>query len=92
MRIPFTREAWADYIRWQEEAGEASDRINRLIADIQRSPFDGLGKPEPLRRNLSGWWSRRISADHRLVYRVIGVGEEQRVEIMSCRYHYARRG
>lgn len=91
MRVLFTREAWADYVHWQEEEREAVDRINRLIADIQRSPFDGLGKPEPLRHSLSGWWSRRIAADHRLVYRIVGTGEDQRVEILSCRYHYSRR-
>jgi toxin YoeB len=92
MRILFTREAWAGSVRWQEEGGEAVDRINRLIADVRRSPFNGLGKPEPLRRDLSGWWSRRIASDHRLVYRVLGTGEEQQIEIVSCRYHYSRRG
>lgn len=91
MRVLFTREAWADYVHWQEEGREVVDRINRLIADIQRSPFDGLGKPEPLRGNLSGWWSRRIASNHRLVYRIFGAGEDQRVEIMSCRYRYSRR-
>lgn len=93
MRILFTREAWADYVRWQEEERETVEsRINRLIIDIQRSPFAGIGKPEPLRQNFAGWWSRRIAADHRLVYRLVGQGNEQRVEILSCRYHYSRRG
>jgi toxin YoeB len=91
MRVLFTREAWADYLVWQGLAGETVDRINRLIAGIQRSPFTGIGKPEPLRGNHADWWSRRISSEHRLVYRVGGAGDEQRIEIMSCRFHYSRR-
>lgn len=92
MRIVFTRDAWADYLIWQERDRETVDRINRLIADIQRTPFGGIGKPEPLRRNLAGWWSRRIGGEHRLVYRLVGSGDAQRLEIMSCRYHYNRSG
>jgi len=67
------------------------DRINRLISEIQRVPFAGIGKPEPLRGNLAGWWSRRLTGEHRLVYRIVGPGETQRLEIMSCRFHYSRR-
>ena len=91
MRVLFTREAWADYVGWQETDRETALRINRLIADIQRAPFAGLGKPEPLRGNLAGWWSRRITGEHRIVYRVAGTGDEQRAEILSCRFHYTRR-
>ncbi len=64
-------------------------RLNALIEDARRSPFKGLGKPEPLKGDLSGWWSRRITGEHRLVYRVAGEpGEDQRIDIVLCRYHY----
>jgi toxin YoeB len=91
MRVLFTRTAWIDYLGWQDFDRDIADRINRLIGEIQRSPFTGIGKPEPLRGEYAGWWSRRISSDHRLIYRVVGTGGEQRVEIMSCRFHYSRR-
>ena len=65
-------------------------RINALIADIRRGLFTGIGKPEPLQGNLSGWWSRRITGEHRLVYRIVGTGDAQRIEIMMCRSHYRR--
>jgi toxin YoeB len=91
MRVVFTREAQGDYIFWQETQRETVDRINQLITDIQRSPFTGIGKPEPLRREYAGWWSRRITGEHRLIYRVAGSGQQQRVEILSCRFHYGRR-
>jgi toxin YoeB len=65
------------------------ERINRLIDDARRTPFTGLGKPEPLRRELAGFWSRRITSEHRLIYRVAGSpGADQRIEIAACRYHY----
>jgi toxin YoeB len=63
-------------------------KINQLIEDIRRSPFQGLGKPEPLKGPLAGWWSRRITEEHRLVYRVRGKADEQVLEIAQCRYHY----
>lgn len=91
MRVLFTRDAWTDYIYWQETAPETAGRINRLIGDIQRSPFRGIGKPEPLRGDFAGWWSRRIAGAHRLVYRVAGTGDDQRIEIVACRYHYSPR-
>jgi toxin YoeB len=91
MNVLFTREAWADYLGWQDSGRDVADRINRLIGEIQRGPFTGLGKPEPLRRNLTGWWSRRLTGEHRLVYRIVGAAETQRLEIMSCRFHYSRR-
>ncbi|MFM1975649.1 MAG: hypothetical protein RL145_495 [Pseudomonadota bacterium] len=63
-------------------------RISKLIEHFRRSPFQGIGKPEPLKNELRGWWSRRIDGEHRLVYRVTGTGEDQRLEIAQCRYHY----
>ena len=84
MRLVWAREAWADYQHWCLHDVRIRDRINVLIEDIQRKPFQGLGKPEPLKRNLAGWWSRRITREHRLVYRVKG-GE---LQIVQCRYHY----
>ncbi len=88
MRLLWSPEAWEDYLYWQASDKAVLDKINALLRDIRRTPFKGLGKPEPLRGNLSGWWSRRISGDHRLVYRVEGKGYERRVEIAQCRYHY----
>ena len=75
---------WEDYLYWQQTDKKTLKRINILIKDIIRDPFDGIGKPEPLRANYSGWWSRRITGEHRLVYIV----EENRLIIMKCRYHY----
>ena len=75
---------WEDYLYWQQTDKKTLKRINILIKDIIRDPFDGIGKPEPLRANYSGWWSRRITGEHRLVYKV----EENRLIIMKCRYHY----
>jgi toxin YoeB len=63
-------------------------RCLKLIEDIRRAPFNGLGKPEPLKGSLSGWWSRRIDGEHRLVYRVTGTGDDARMQIVQCRYHY----
>ena len=91
MRLLWGSEAWADYCVWQDEDRETVRRINALINDALRHPFTGIGKPEPLRNELRGWWSRRITGSHRLVYRVVGSGEEQRLEIVSCRFHYGRR-
>jgi len=88
MNLLWTSNAWEDYTHWQKENSEIASKSNDLIKDIRRSPFTGLGKPEPLRDQLSGWWSRRISAEHRLVYRVEGKGKDQRVVLAQCRYHY----
>jgi len=82
--LSWTREAWADYIYWQSQDKKALKRINKLIADTRRNPFDGIGKPELLKENLSGFWSRRIDQANRLVY----VVDERRLTIISCRYHY----
>jgi len=80
----WTDEAWSDYVWWQRQDRKTLKRINRLIEDSMRSPFDGIGKPEALRENLSGFWSRRIDETNRLVYAV----DEHRLTIISCRYHY----
>ena len=63
-------------------------KVNDLIREVRRMPFKGVGKPEPLKHQLSGWWSRRITAEHRLIYRITGAGETQTLEIAACRYHY----
>jgi toxin YoeB len=88
MKLLWSRHAWQDYVLWQAEDKDIVDKINALVKEIQRTPFAGLGKPEPLREHLSGWWSRRITGAHRLVYRVEGKGADQRVEILQCRFHY----
>lgn len=77
-------EAWEDYLYWQAQDKKTSRRINALIKDVERSPFAGLGKPEPLKGALSGFWSRRIDDTNRLVYRI----KQNRLEIASCRGHY----
>lgn len=86
MDLRFSTDAWEDYLHWQATDRSVARRLNALIKDISRSPFEGIGKPEPLKGNLSGWWSRRITAEHRIVYRV--VGGQQILEIASCRHHY----
>ena len=82
--LAWTYAAWADYVRWQTQDRKTLRRINRLISDIVRSPSAGVGKPEALKENLSGLWSRRIDATNRLVYAI----DEVTVTIISCRYHY----
>ena len=88
MNLLWTEAAWEDYLHWQQADPKILKKINALIKEIKRDPFTGSGKPEPLKEALAGWWSRRITLDHRLVYRVIGQGREQRLEIGQCRYHY----
>lgn len=88
MKIAFTADAWDDYRYWQESDRSVLRRVNELIRDAMRTPFTGIGKPEALKGNLSGWWSRRITGEHRLVYRVTGVADAQTLEIVACRYHY----
>jgi toxin YoeB len=88
MKIAWASEAWADYQHWQENDPRIHERINELIVNIRETPFKGIGKPEPLKHDLAGWWSRRITSEHRLVYRVTGKGNERRLEVLSCRYHY----
>ena len=84
MRIVFTDVSWEDYIYWQKNDKQKVKRINELIRDIARNPFDGIGKPEALRFNYTGFWSRRIDEEHRLVYRVV----ESEIQILKCRFHY----
>ncbi|WP_038313254.1 Txe/YoeB family addiction module toxin [Kingella kingae] len=84
MRLIFSDDAWQDYVYWQTADRKILKRINLLIQDIQREPFDGIGKPEPLRFNLAGFWSRRIDEEHRLVYAI----ENEQIFIVTCRYHY----
>lgn len=88
MKLIFSGRSWSDYLFWQGNDTKIVVRINELIKDTMRSPFQGLGKPEPLRNELAGLWSRRISEEHRLVYRVNGKGDQQALEIVSCRFHY----
>lgn len=88
MKLLWTTHAWEDYLYWQETDPKTLKIINDLIKDAKRNPFKGLGKPEPLKHALKGWWSRRITGEHRLVYRVAGAGEVQQLEIAQCRYHY----
>jgi toxin YoeB len=88
VRVIFSETAWRDYLHWSEQDQKVLAVVNRLIEDVRRHPFTGLGKPEPLRRELAGYWSRRITAEHRLVYRVQGKGADQEVAIARCRYHY----
>ena len=88
MKVVFRADAWRDYVAWSREDAKVLERINVLIGECVRDPFRGTGKPEPLRQNLAGWWSRRISGEHRLVYRVTGRGNTQALEVLSCRYHY----
>jgi toxin YoeB len=83
-RIIFSKNAWEEYISWQNEDRIILRKINSLIKDIQSSPLGGIGKPEPLKYDLAGLWSRRIDREHRLVYRV----EMNDILIYSCRYHY----
>jgi len=88
VKLLFADRAWEDYLHWQATDPNTLERLNMLVRECQRSPFKGLGKPEPLRGDLQGWWSRRITLEDRLVYRVIGKDAEQRLEIAQCRFHY----
>lgn len=82
--LAWTDESWSDYIYWQGQDKKTLKRINKLITDTKRSPFEGIGKPEPLKENLSGFYSRRIDESNRLVYAV----SDSHVTVISCRYHY----
>ena len=84
MNVLFQALAFDQYVEWQRLDRAVLTKINRLIDECQRHPFEGTGKPEPLRGDYSGWWSRRIDREHRLVYRVAG----NALEIAQCRYHY----
>lgn len=88
MKLVFSDEAWEDYLYWAENNPKLRDRVNELIKQSKRTPFNGVGKPEPLRGDLTGWWSRRISQEDRMVYRVSSAGETQSLEIAQLRFHY----
>jgi toxin YoeB len=88
VRLIFAPGAWQDYLYWQESNPAVLSRVNELIKDASRTPFTAIGKPEPLSGNYSGWWSRRITREHRLLYRVAGSGTQRFLEIASCRFHY----
>ena len=84
MKLVFVEESWEDYLYWQKNDKAKLKRINELLKDISRSPFSGIGKPEPLKYKYSGFWSRRIDDEHRLIYQV----KEDEILIAKCRYHY----
>ena len=84
MRIVFSENAWADYLYWQQTDKKILRRINKLIKEIQREPFNGVGKPEPLKHGLAGYWSRRINEEHHIVYRVA----DGALLTAQLRYHY----
>ena len=84
MKLIFAENAWADYLYWQKTDKKMLQRINTLIKDIKREPFEGIGKPEPLKHALSGYWSRRINDEHRIVYKIY----QDSILIAQLRYHY----
>ena len=84
MEIVWQKNAWEDYLYWQKNDKQKLRRINEMIKDCQRNKFEGIGKPELLKENLAGLWSRRIDNEHRFVYKI----EENRLHIIQCRYHY----
>ena len=84
MKLIFSDEAWGDYLYWQKQDRKMVERINKLIQEVKREPFSGLGKPEPLKHALSGFWSRRITDEDRMVYRV----EADALLLAQLRYHY----
>ena len=89
MNFEFTFNAWEDFEYWLEHDQEITLKIKDLLNDIKRNPFQGLGKPEPLRYDLKGYWSRRITGEHRLVYKIEGTKRQnQKCYILQCRYHY----
>jgi toxin YoeB len=84
VKLIFSERAWEDYLFWQHTDRKTLQRINTLIKEIQRTPFEGIGKPEPLKHSLSGYWSRRITDEHRIVYKV----ETDSLFLAQLRYHY----
>ena len=84
MKYVFVDESWEDYTYWQNTDKKKLKRINELLKDIARNPFDGIGKPEPLKHKYAGFWSRRIDEEHRLIYRC----ENEEIHILKCRFHY----
>jgi toxin YoeB len=89
LRVHFTDNGWDDYLYWCSHDADILERLNELIENARRTPFKGLGKPEPLKGDLAGFWSRRITGEHRLVYTVEGTPNvDQRIIVAQCRYHY----
>ena len=88
MKIAFDQHGWDDFLYWSETDKQTFKKLKRLINETSRTPFSGIGKPEPLKGDWSGFWSRRIDQRHRLVYRVSGEGDLQTLEIAVCRTHY----
>lgn len=84
MKYIFVDESWDDYLYWQKIDKKILKRINLLLKDISRQPYEGIGKPEPLKHNYRGFWSRRINGEHRLIYQV----SEDEIRIIKCRFHY----
>ncbi|WP_374951799.1 Txe/YoeB family addiction module toxin [Mucilaginibacter sp.] len=84
MKIVLLDQAWEDYLYWQSVDKSTLKKINALVKEIERVPFEGSGKPEPLKHNLAGWWSRRINLEHRIVYKI----DNDAIVILQCRYHY----
>ncbi len=84
MRFVFTELSWEDYLFWQKNDNQKLKRVNELLKDISRNPYEGIGKPEPLRFNYAGFWSRRIDEEHRLIYRVV----DDEIQIAKCSFHY----
>lgn len=84
MKLVFSEQAWEDYLYWQKTDKKLLERVNALIKEVSRSPFAGIGKPEPLKNALTGYWSRRINDEHRIVYRIA----DGSVLIAQLRYHY----
>ena len=88
MKLVFSDQTWEDYQYWVSTNDKVRARINELIKQCKRTPFEGTGKPEPLKGDLTGWWSRRISQEDRMVYRVRGTGDSQSLELAQLRFHY----
>ena len=88
MILIFSTRGWNEYLEFQKDDQRLLERLNGLITESMGHPFKGTGKPEPLKDNMRGWWSRRIDREHRLVYRVSGNGDTRALEIAQCRYHY----
>lgn len=84
MKIVFLDQAWEDYLYWQNTDKSMLKKINALVKEIDRSPFDGSGKPDPLKHNMAGWWSRRINLEQRLVYKI----DKESIIVLQCGYHY----
>jgi toxin YoeB len=84
MKLVFTELSWEDYLFWQKNDKQKLKRINEILKDISRNPYDGIGKPEALKFNYAGFWSRRIDEEHRLIYRV----DDDEIQIVKCKFHY----